>query len=268
VRNRAFRREHPGLAIPPARLLYRTTASVDLRVHFESGASSAAFIAGLIARHLGDRSGLRVLEWGCGSGRCIRHLPGRLPGARLTGADVDARAIGWCRSALPSIAFVENGPFPPLPFPAGVFDAVYAISVFTHLSELAGIAWMAELGRVLAPGGIVIFTTRGDTFTGFLSDAERAAYQAYGFAVTTDDDREGHKHHLAHHAEAYVRGRLASGLEVIELEPAEPGSGLQDVWVLRKPEVGGLPSAGSQAARGAPSAEHARLIPDRSEDAR
>jgi SAM-dependent methyltransferase len=232
--NRSFRLAHPGFAIPPARVLYDATASLDLRAYHDSGCSSASFVAGLVAKHLASRPAPRVLEWGCGPTRCLRHMLKALPGARLTGTDVSPAAIAWCRRAFPSIAFAENGIRPPLPFADDSFDVVYAISVFTHLSEDAGLAWMAELRRVVSPGGLVIFTTRGDTFLDFLTPAEATAYRARGVAVTTDDGREGKKHYLSHHHERFVRGPLAEGFEVVEAQPARPGSGLQDAWVFRK----------------------------------
>jgi len=43
----------------------------------------------------------------------------------------------------------------PLPFPAGVFTAVYAAHVLEHLVPAEAFALVREIGRVLAPGGVV-----------------------------------------------------------------------------------------------------------------
>jgi SAM-dependent methyltransferase len=102
-----------------------------------------------------------MLEFGCGCGRVLRHLCDLPEKCRISGTDIDREAIEWCRSNLPRFSFGVNNPLPPLPYPAGNFDLVYAISVFTHLDEDYQFAWLAELKRVLRPGGILIATTHG-----------------------------------------------------------------------------------------------------------
>src|SRR5207253_7435957 len=51
--------------------------------------------------------------------------------------------------------------FPPTRYNNGIFDVVYAYSVFSHLSEDSHLAWAGEFARVLKPGGTVILTTQG-----------------------------------------------------------------------------------------------------------
>jgi len=49
---------------------------------------------------------------------------------------------------------------PPLPFPDGTFDLIYAISVFTHITtHWAG--WLLELHGLLRPEGVFIATFHG-----------------------------------------------------------------------------------------------------------
>lgn len=97
-----------------------------------------------------------VLDFGCGSGRVIRHLPGSV--SESWGSDIDPRCIDWNdRHLSPPASFVVNGETPPLPFPAAKFDLVYALSVFTHISTHWP-AWLLELDRVLAPGGLLVAT--------------------------------------------------------------------------------------------------------------
>lgn len=69
-------------------------------------------------------------------------------------------------SGLPvSLAKVEAAP--PLPLEEGRFDFVISCSVFSHLDEDKARAWMAELHRVTAPGGVVAVTTRPRHFIGW-----------------------------------------------------------------------------------------------------
>lgn len=103
-----------------------------------------------------DWAGKCVLDFGCGSGRVIRHLPSTA--SEIWGSDIDPRCIEWNRQHLSaSASFVVNGETPPLPFPDGKFDLIYALSVFTHISTHWP-AWLLELDRVLAPGGRIVAT--------------------------------------------------------------------------------------------------------------
>ncbi len=99
-----------------------------------------------------------VLDFGCGAGRAIRHLLPLAPECDLWGSDIDPRCIEWDKQHLsPPASFVVNGEVPPLPFPDGKFDLVYALSVFTHIStHWAG--WLLELNRILAPDGRLVLT--------------------------------------------------------------------------------------------------------------
>jgi SAM-dependent methyltransferase len=54
-----------------------------------------------------------------------------------------------------------NGEQPPLPFADASFDLAFSVSVHTHLAESSAGTWTDELGRVIAPGGILLVTTHG-----------------------------------------------------------------------------------------------------------
>ena len=106
----------------------------------------------------------RVLDFGCGWGRITQFLAKDVRPDRLAGIDPNGASVEECRSRLPWAAFFESDPLPPTSFPDGSFDVVYAYSVFSHLSEDYQRAWLAEFHRLLAPGGIVVMTTRSRSF--------------------------------------------------------------------------------------------------------
>ena len=60
----------------------------------------------------------------------------------------------------------------PLAYADDTFDLVYALSVFTHLTEDLCEAWMDELYRIVKPGGAAIVTTHGGATTHLLSQDE------------------------------------------------------------------------------------------------
>ena len=99
----------------------------------------------------------RVLDFGCGAGRVLRHLVGRA--AELHGAELDEPSVDWLRDHLGDhVQAVLTTEEPGLPYPDDHFDVAYAYSVFTHLTvHWAG--WLAELHRVLRPGGVLLAST-------------------------------------------------------------------------------------------------------------
>jgi SAM-dependent methyltransferase len=233
--NRRFREEHPGEAVPPLRLAYDAYGHVGLADYHASGVRHATYLAGLIQAHAapGPKT---VLEWGCGPARIIRHLPALLgPDTALIGTDYNPETIAWCRSAIPSIRFETNALEPPLPLQRASVDVVYALSVFTHLSEAMHLAWRDELLRVLRPGGVLIATTHGAWYRErHLMPRERQQYDA-GQIVVRGGVREGKKWFAAFHPPAYVHSTLLQGFAVVDHLPSPlPNSIEQDVWVARR----------------------------------
>jgi SAM-dependent methyltransferase len=103
-----------------------------------------------LIRHLGlgDRSGFRLLEIGCGAGANLRELSLQLEVA--VGMDLELRALSYCRDLAP----VQGDALSPLPFTDAAFDAVLMIDVLEHLADPAALA--EEAARVLSHGGTVV----------------------------------------------------------------------------------------------------------------
>lgn len=143
--------------LPPATLRMATVGSTELSAFSEIGERTAELLTGL-ARGEGLPIGrtTRVLDFGCGCGRVARPFLART-GARMTGCDVQARMVAWCLAYLEGDWRVTRND-PPLPFAAGSFDVVYALSVFTHLPDAATRGWLAELARVTRPGGLALLS--------------------------------------------------------------------------------------------------------------
>lgn len=115
-----------------------------------------------LSRHADVTTVKRLLEWGCGCGRLTGWLA-REPGiGSVHGCDVDPEMIRWCRENLPSADFSTIPTYPPTSFAEGSFDAILSYSVFTHLLEEVQQAWLRELHRVLAPGGLFLTSVHGD----------------------------------------------------------------------------------------------------------
>ncbi len=111
----------------------------------------------------GEGGGGDWLDFGCGCGRLARYLLESGVPRSYSGVDVDARQIAWAARNLAG-EFTVMRPEPPLAFPDSSFDVVLAISIFTHFHEEEQFAWLAEVRRLLRPGGLLVATTLSPEF--------------------------------------------------------------------------------------------------------
>jgi len=227
--------EHPDFPVPPAALAFDAYNHVNWRAYHDSGALHARLIGGLIREHLSGDSH-RVCEWGCGPGRVIRHLRATLAdrNVELFGADYNPASVAWCCEHLPGLDIRRNGLDPSLPFDDGAFDALYAISVFTHLAAESHLRWMEEVLRVVRPAGLVIFTTHGHACLDRLLPHEQRQYRE-GHLVVRGGVYEGSKCFVAYHPPDYVRAQLLHAADVVAHLPSPAAFQMaQDVWIARK----------------------------------
>jgi SAM-dependent methyltransferase len=182
----------------------------------------------------------RILDWGCGCGRVFRHLPQEAL-SRLTGADVDADSIEWCRLSFPGAEFHALPLLPPAPLPAARFDLVIGISVFTHLRERPQHAWLQELSRLACSGSLLLATIHGPAAgaRANLSEEQYREWMGRGFIATgTNADLAGAIADDSYyvdslHTHDYVRrewGRYFDVLDIFESCVANH----QDLVVMRK----------------------------------
>ncbi|WP_144833372.1 class I SAM-dependent methyltransferase [Microbacterium sp. BH-3-3-3] len=102
---------------------------------------------------LGDVSGRRILDAGCGSGPLLADLGER--GAEVVGFDASAQMIRLARDRLGADADLRVADLTePLPYESSTFDDALAVLVLHYLEDWAGP--LAELRRVLKPGGRLI----------------------------------------------------------------------------------------------------------------
>ncbi|MBI4442799.1 MAG: class I SAM-dependent methyltransferase [Acidobacteria bacterium] len=149
----------PGMSLPPARLRFRVAESTSASLFFRVGERASKDIEVVLAEAgYAVNNFTNILDFGCGCGRTLTWLLARFPAVNWQGTDVDAEAIEWCRRYIPNASFRVNTSLPPLDYPNATFDLVYAVSVFTHLSDEYQHAWIPEFRRVLRPSGLLLLT--------------------------------------------------------------------------------------------------------------
>jgi SAM-dependent methyltransferase len=139
------------------------TADDQLRVsektlrRYERPAADTAYPLEFAYHQLGDVSGHRVVDFGCGSGANSVLLAGR--GAHVWGIDIsqDLLRLAQRRLALSGrehgATFID-GSAHEMPFPDQSIDVVFGIAILHHLDlDLVS----REVQRVLKPGGRAIF---------------------------------------------------------------------------------------------------------------
>jgi SAM-dependent methyltransferase len=209
--NRTYLRDHPDFVPPPLWWMHDMYSHASYELYMSSGRETAAGIASRIEAHFGfDQP--RVADWGCGLGRVIRHLPARY---RRYGFDYNTAAIEWCREHVEGPEFSVNGLRPPLPAESNGFEALYALSVFTHLSAEGHEKWLAEIARVLAPGGLFLGAFHASPREDQLLSSERARFEA-GELVVRSGVAEGGRTFTAYHPEPYLRSALQPWFDIVE----------------------------------------------------
>jgi SAM-dependent methyltransferase len=226
-----------GESPPPDHLQIRQVGGIWGPLFFSEGRVILAQIVEAF-REVGyplERAG-RVLDFGCGCGRVLRGFEGLDHGAEVWGCDIDAEAIDWSREHLGHVArFACNPAFPPTEFDRGFFDAVYSVSVFTHLPMELQFAWLTELRRIVRPNGFLILSTLGAHYWQNVIPEVRSEVESRGFAYYTAARTEGLPdfYKYAFHSQAYIRSSWSWFFEVVTIKEKFI-HGLNDAVVLRR----------------------------------
>jgi SAM-dependent methyltransferase len=178
----------------------------------------------------------RMLDFGCGCGRVLAGFHDRARPAEIWGCDIDAEAVRWNQENLGRLGrFSCNPVLPPTEFANGAFDAIYSVSVFTHLPEELQFAWLSELRRITRPGGMVVASTHGAHYWQNGAPDVRAEVESRGFAYRTGNRTDGLPdfYMVAFHSTSYVRSKWSWFFEVVAIREKYI-HGLHDAVILRR----------------------------------
>ena len=135
--------------------------------------------------------GLSLLDVGCGSGKWQARLaargvvtvgldlmPGMLQAARGAGAGLEPRPQLICADAQA------------MPFQAATFDRVLCSGVLYHVADCRRA--LAEMRRVLRPGGLAVISTNGADTMARLNELHADAARALGYTPMRISGERGH----------------------------------------------------------------------------
>ena len=97
-----------------------------------------------------------LMDFGSGYGRVSRFFPMVFPDAAVTVTEVKKQAVEFQQQAF-GFEGMHHGQ-DPVSLEEKNFDLIFALSVFTHLPQLAFEDWMFRMVRCLNPGGALVFT--------------------------------------------------------------------------------------------------------------
>ena len=237
----------PG-AIPPKELVAKTAALSEAEldkqsnrnIYLETGYYEVLRIFKILDHFaINPRTIGSIYELGCGTARLLRHFR-CIDGVRLVGSDVNPEMVEWCQANLPEMEFYHNELTPPLNFAEdNSFDLMLASSVFTHIPLDTQELWLAEMERILRPGGIFICSVLGNFHTCVLlnSEEQRELRKQGSFTLTSEDSQATYSTRVGGSAWDVIQTRsevirvFGSYFQIVDYIP-----GVQDFLVLRKPD--------------------------------
>jgi SAM-dependent methyltransferase len=180
-----------------------------------------------------------LLDFASGYGRTTRFLRSALPPERIVVTEIDPAAARFQEETFGVRGIVTGSD--PSSFPCeGSYEAILAVSFFSHLAADRFEAWLAALYGRLAPGGILIFSVHGmDLLPGLEADRVTGiVFRPVSETTRLDGSEYGTSYVSAEFVRA-VAGRAAPGASLYGFPFGL--AGFQDLYVLMRPPAPRLP---------------------------
>ncbi len=214
-----------------------------LRTYLVSGDLNVRDVEAVLRDQGRDLSAVdSFLEFAAGHGRFTRFLVMRLGSKKVTVADINRSAVDFARETFGVSGFYSTESAADLDH-SQQYEVIFVASLFSHLAIEHWSAWLRRLYEMLAPDGLLLFSTHGpyardvvygerwrdeieDVAEGFSylhtnETGGRLAAEYYGSAFVTEDYVKGQ---VAEHGLGTLRGGYPARLW-----------GLQDLYVVEKP---------------------------------
>jgi SAM-dependent methyltransferase len=171
------------------------------------------------------RAACRALDLGCGVGRHARLLADA--GLEVHAADASASGLAYaCAQDTGGSIFWARSNFTALPFAPAAFDYALAWNVIYHGDRFIVSRALAELARVLRPGGLLQFTMLSKRNVLYGQGTEVAADT---FVADIDDEEKRHPHY---YCDASGLLALLDAFEPLYLLDREQNKSGSQHWVV------------------------------------
>lgn len=162
----------------------------------------------------------RLLDVGCGhSAALLRTLEPRL----RNGLGIDQKAPDTAALNSPKLATLRTRLDSSLPLPDNTFDAATLLAVIEHLKQPAAI--LAEIRRVLIPGGVIVLTAPSTYAKPVLE------FLAYRLHLVSEAEIRDHKRYFTR--TLYQDLARETAMDLVRFESFQLG--MNTLCVLRKP---------------------------------
>jgi SAM-dependent methyltransferase len=213
---------------------YRTREAAAL-LYFATGSLIAHAVGQILRWRFREPAGVRsLLDFGSGYGRATRFLARIVPPERITVAEIDPNAVAFQETTF-GVRGVVSGTRPEDFRVEGSFDAILAVSFFSHLPAARFEAWLARLYALAAPGGVLVFSVHG---MGLLPGARSEEPADIVFRPVSETTRlDGADYGTSYVTPAFVEGvagRVTGGAGKLIGCPFGL-AGYQDLYVLARP---------------------------------
>jgi ubiquinone/menaquinone biosynthesis C-methylase UbiE len=216
---------------------------VEQKIRFDDGAAYEQMM-GIWSRSAGEifldwlapLPGLRWIDVGCGNGAFTQLLVERCAPAEVQGIDPSEGQLAFARTRSTSdMAEFRQGDAMALPFPAGRFDAAVMALVIIFVPDPA--KGIAEMARVVRPGGTVATYMWDMTGGGFPVDPVLVELRAMGFAPSRPPRMEASRMKAL---QDLWTGAGLEALETREIAVQRTFADFDDFWTtqLNFPSVG------------------------------
>ena len=96
-----------------------------------------------------------LLDFGSGTGNSVPWFQKYFPASHLTGVDVSQRSLDIAQTRFPGAAAGVRLTGNRIPVDDNHFDAAFSACVFHHIDHDEHAAWLADIRRVVKPGGML-----------------------------------------------------------------------------------------------------------------
>lgn len=217
--------------------IYKKNFDKAVEIYFHSGRYSANNIRDLVEHHYGqqDRT-LSFLDFASGYGCVARHFKEVIPSAQVVAMDIHEKAFYFNQHNL-KLSAVVSSTNPAEASANGQFDVVFSLSFFSHMPRATQLPWLKKLSEFVMPGGMLIFTTHGET--SHRTQMPHIPVDEDGFGFIAESEQFDLSTATYGHAVTYKKFMLIQIEQLSNMTLAKLGEGFwwthQDTYVLTKP---------------------------------